>query len=258
MTSFLEKFSLEGRTALVTGSSRGLGYAIAQGLHLAGAQVLLCSSGETIYAAAEKMGADGGAPVWAARGDIGDAAQAQAVFQQAMDRFGGRLDILVNCAGIQHRCPAEDFPPEQWDAVLNVNLTAAFRMSQLAGRVMLAQGKGRIINVASMTSFFGSERIPAYAASKGGLAQLTKALSNEWTSRGINVNAIAPGWMHTHMTDDLKGNNPALFESVTRRIPQHRWGEPEDLQGLVVFLASDASAYVSGAVIPIDGGYLAY
>ena len=145
---------------------------------------------------------------------------------------------------------------EEWERILRINLSAAFQMSQLAARTMLANGGGRIINVASMTSFFGSVMIPAYAASKGGIAQLTKACSNEWASRGITVNAIAPGYMETKLTSDMKEKNPGQYEEVTARIPMHRWGKAEDLRGITVFLASEAAAYISGAVIPVDGGYL--
>ena len=169
----------------------------------------------------------------------------------------GHIDILVNCAGVQHRCVAEDFPMEEWNRILRVNLGAMFQMSQLAARDMLQRGYGRIINVASMTSFFGSVMIPAYAASKGGVAQLTKACSNEWSSRGVTVNAIAPGYMETKLTSDMKAKNPDQYEEVTARIPMHRWGKAEDLAGITVFLASDAAEYITGAVIPVDGGYLA-
>ena len=165
------------------------------------------------------------------------------------------MDILVNGAGIQYRCPAEDFPPERWQQILRINLDAVFRLAQLAGRTMLAQGGGRIINVASMTSFFGSEQIPAYAASKGAVAQLTKALSNEWTGKGINVNAIAPGYMATEMNTALL-NDEGRNTEILGRIPAHRWGTPDDMKGLCIFLASDASDYIAGAVIPCDGGYL--
>lgn len=166
------------------------------------------------------------------------------------------LDVLVNGAGVQYRCEALDFPLEQWNRVLAVNLTSVFQLSQLAAKIMVKRGKGKIINIASMTSYFGSELIPAYAASKGGIVQLTKALSNEWAAKGVTVNAIAPGYMITELTDSIKEKNPAQYQEITRRIPMHRWGSGEDLQGTVVFLSGSASDYISGAVLPVDGGYL--
>lgn len=151
---------------------------------------------------------------------------------------------------------AADFPAEKWQQVLDVNLSAAFYLSQLAGKVMIDQRYGKIINLASMTSFFGSTRIPAYSASKGAIVQLTKALSNEWAQYGVNVNAIAPGYMNTALTDEIREKNPEQYQQTTQGIPAGRWGTGEDLKGIAVFLASDASAYISGAVIPVDGGYL--
>jgi 2-deoxy-D-gluconate 3-dehydrogenase len=163
----------------------------------------------------------------------------------------------VNNAGEQKRHPSEQFPLEDWDLVLAVNLDAVWILAQAAGRRMLAQGRGKIINVASMMSFTGGWTIPAYAASKGGVAQLTKALSNEWACRGVNVNAIAPGYMRTGLTAALVGN-PQREPGILARIPAGRWGEPEDLKGTVIFLASAASDYLNGVIIPVDGGYLGW
>ena len=168
---------------------------------------------------------------------------------------GGKLDILVNCAGIQRRHELEEFPIEDWDEVIEVNLTSCFELCQLAGRIMLKQGKGKIINLASMISFFGGIRIPAYAASKGGIAQLTKSLAVGWADKGIQVNALAPGYMATDMNTALL-EDPVRSSSILSRIPAGRWGVPEDMAGPCVFLASDASDYVNGAVIPVDGAYL--
>lgn len=255
MTTWLNCFSLEGKKAMVTGGAAGLCYAMAEGLHQAGAEVLLLDVSPTVGEAAARLGASG-APVHGVQGDLSDWEGIPALYEKALAVLGGRVDILVNGAGIQFRCKAEDFPPERWRKILDINLNAVFRMAQLAGRTMLAQGGGRIINIASMTSFFGSEMIPAYSASKGAVAQLTKALSNEWAGRGVNVNAIAPGYMVTRLTADMEEKNPQQYAEITGRIPMHRWGQPEDLQGTVVFLASEASAYVTGAVLPVDGGYL--
>lgn len=166
------------------------------------------------------------------------------------------MDILLNGAGIQFRAPAVEFPHDRWEKIVAINMNAVFYLSQLAGKTMLEQKYGKIINIASMTSFFASVLIPAYSASKAGVAQITKALSNEWASQGVNVNAIAPGYMATELTANMKEVNPKQYDEITSRIPMGRWGKMEDLQGLTVFLASDASAYISGAVIPVDGGFM--
>ncbi len=248
----LDSFSLEGKRAIVTGGTRGLCREIAQAYHDLGAQVVLWGRSG---GAAEEMGA-AGAPVWSVSCDLSQSGQIQRAMEESLEHLGGRLDILVNGAGLQHRAPALEFPEEQWRRIIEVNLTAMFLVSQQAGRLMCAQGSGRIINIASMCSFFGSVRIPAYSASKGGVAQLTKALSNEWAGQGVTVNAIAPGYMATELTRSIQETDPAQYDQITARIPMGRWGRPEDLQGLAVFLASPAAAYISGAVIPLDGGYL--
>lgn len=249
-------FNISGKKAIVTGGSRGLGYSMAEGLHQAGAEIVLIGTKEeTLSQAAERIG-NQGAKVHYVAGDLGNRDAIPDIYENALKKLGGHLDILVNCAGVQYRCKAETFPMDRWEKIIDINLNAVFSMAQLAGRTMIKQKRGKIINIASMTSFFGSEMIPAYAASKGGVMQLTKALANEWTKYGINVNAIAPGYMRTELTDDMKEKNPAQYEEVTRRIPAQRWGNPEDLQGTVIFLSSDASNYISGAIIPVDGGYL--
>ena len=189
--------------------------------------------------------------------DLGDAKQRVYAFDEAMSIMGG-LDILVNCAGIQRRHPVEDFPMEDWDDVIATNLTAAFHLSQLAAREYLKKEKpyGKIINVASMLSFFGGNTVVAYAAAKGGIAQMTKAFCNELASKGINVNAIAPGYMDTELNRALTDPANPRFKEITDRIPAGRWGDAEDMNGATVFLASAASDYVNGAIIPVDGGYL--
>ncbi len=255
MDTFSAKFSLEGKKAIVTGGAKGLCNGMAQALHDAGAEVVLLDILDIVEESARKMG-ETGAPVHAVKGDLSKPETLQAVYDECLEKLGGRLDILLNGAGIQFRAPAVDFPQARWEKILDINLSAVFYMSQLAGRTMLKQGYGKIINVASMCSFFGSVLIPAYTASKSGVAGITKALSNEWAAHGINVNAIAPGYMATELTANMKEVNPQQYAEITGRIPMGRWGNPEDLQGLCVFLASDASAYISGAVIPIDGGYL--
>lgn len=172
-----------------------------------------------------------------------------------LQMLGGRIDILVNAAGIQRRHACEDFPLEDFTEVIEVNLTSVFDMCQMAGKVMIAQGGGKIINVASMLTFFGGYTVPAYAASKGGVGQLTKALSNEWASRNIQVNALAPGYMATDMNTALLADEGRNKE-ILARIPAKRWGDGDDMKGPLLFLASAASGYVSGAIIPVDGGYL--
>lgn len=256
MENMKNNFSIEGKKAIVTGGARGLCNAMAQALHDAGAEVVLIDIDEkALVAAAEAMGGSG-KHVYYTVGDLSNLENLENVYQEALEKLGGRVDILLNGAGIQYRCKAEEFPLKRWQLIMDINLNAVFVLSQLAGRTMLAQGGGKIINIASMTSFFGSEMIPAYSASKGGVMQLTKALSNEWAGRGVNVNAIAPGYMETALTADMKSKNPKQYEEITNRIPAHRWGKPEDLGGITVFLSSSASDYITGAIIPVDGGYL--
>ncbi|MBQ2756837.1 MAG: SDR family oxidoreductase [Oscillospiraceae bacterium] len=248
-------FSLEGKKAIVTGGAQGLCYGIADALHTAGAEVALLDISDKVVDSAAELGKTG-APVHAVKGDLRDLDSLKAAYAECLEKLGGRVDILLNGAGVQYREKAETFPSEKWQFILDINLSAVFYMAQEAGRTMLEQGYGKIINIASMCSFFGSVLIPAYSASKGGVAQLTKALSNEWSGRGVNVNAIAPGYMATTLTEDMKVKNPEQYKEITNRIPKGRWGKPDDLKGLAVFLASDASDYISGAVIPVDGGFM--
>lgn len=251
----LESFSLAGKKAIVTGGTRGLCNQIAKAYHDMGAEVVIWGRSESGYQVAEQLSTSQ-APVHFVACDLEKSESIDGCVERSLALLGGRVDILVNGAGIQHRADAVDFPEEQWRRILDTNLTALFLVSQKVSRTMLAQKYGKIINIASMCSFFGSVRIPAYSASKGGVAQLTKALSNEWAGLGVNVNAIAPGYMETELTRNIKTTNPPQYAQITSRIPMGRWGKPEDLQGIAVFLASDASAYLSGAVIPVDGGYL--
>jgi 2-dehydro-3-deoxy-D-gluconate 5-dehydrogenase len=189
-------------------------------------------------------------------GNMADRADLVRAFAEAVEKLGGRLDVLINNAGIQRRNTCIDFTLEDWDDVLEVNLTAVFMLCQLAGRIMLKQGKGKIVNIASMTSFFGGYSVPAYTASKGAVAQLTKSLASDWAAHGINVNAIAPGYMLTELNRAYI-ENPKKLETVLSRIPAGRMGTPDDMKGVAVFLASQASDYVNGHILPVDGGYLA-
>lgn len=248
----LEIFSLKGKVALFTGGSRGLGKAMAIGLAKAGADVAVVGR-KLDQDVIDQISAQG------VRGkfyeyDLANIDGIAALVGEVKKDFG-HIDILVNNAGVQSRHKAVDFPKADWDFVLNVNMSAVFFLCQAVGRLMLAQGKGKIINIASLLSFQGGLTVPAYAASKGAVAQFTKSLSNEWASQGINVNCIAPGYMATEM-------NTALIADATRsrqimeRIPAGRWGKPEDMVGAAVYLASDASDYVNGSTITVDGGWM--
>ena len=248
------ELDLKGKHAVVTGGANGLCYDIAKAYYEAGAELCIVDIAPNIAEAAKKLGKDREVKYYSC--DLSNLEHIPADYEAMKELCGGRIDILFNGAGIQYREKAEDFPIARWKLVLDINLNAVFVLSQLAGRDMLAQGYGRIINMASMTSFFGSEMVPAYASSKGAIAQLTKSLSNEWASRGVHVNAIAPGYMVTKLTADMEEKNPAQYKEITNRIPMKRWGTGQDLGGLAVFLASSAADYITGAVIPVDGGYL--
>ena len=250
----MHPFDLTGKKAIVTGGASGLAHGVAEGLMEAGAEVVLVDISDRTEEAAKQFCARG-FTAHAVRANLGNRAELEQAFAQALGLLGGRLDILIPAAGIQRRHKSEDFPMEDWDLVMNVNLGAVFQLCQLAGRVMLAQGSGKIINFASMLSYFGGYTVPAYAASKGGVAQMTKALSNEWAGRGVQVNAVAPGYMATAMNTGIL-QDEQRNASITARIPAGRWGTPEDIKGVAVFLSSPASDYISGAIIPVDGGYL--
>jgi 2-deoxy-D-gluconate 3-dehydrogenase len=187
-------------------------------------------------------------------GDLSQAETARSLVEQTLERFG-RIDILINNAGTIRRAPAVEYSDDDWAAVIEVNLSSVFRLSKLAGKEMIANGRGKIVNIASLLSFQGGITVPAYAASKGGVAQLTKALANEWAKHGINVNAIAPGYMRTANTAALQADE-TRNRQILERIPAGRWGEPEDLAGAAVFLSSSASDYVNGHVLVVDGGWM--
>ncbi len=246
-------FSLQGKTALVTGSSRGLGAGIAVALADAGARVAVHGVRSGTMPVMAAMEAAGHTPV-VLRGDVADAATCRRLIEETLQQLG-RLDILVNNAGTIRRAPAAEYSEADWSLIIETNLSSIFRLSQSAGRHMLARGSGKIINIASMLSFQGGITVPAYAAAKGGVAQLTKALANEWASKGVNVNAIAPGYMATDNTAALQ-QDPARNRQILERIPAGRWGQPEDLAGAAVFLASAASDYVHGHLLVVDGGWL--
>ena len=240
----------------LTGGSRGLGHGMAEGLMEAGCEAVIIGTRESIRERADEFRKKG-FRCTGVQADLGDGTALKNSFEEALAALGGHLDILVTAHGVQSRHPSEEFPMEDWKRVLDVNLTAVFALCQLAARQFMEQkSKGKIITVASMLSFFGGYTVPAYAASKGGVAQLTKAFCNEWAEKGIHVNSLAPGYMATEMNTALLDPNNPRKEAITNRIPAKRWGTAEDMKGPCVFLASDASDYLNGAVIPVDGGYL--
>jgi 2-dehydro-3-deoxy-D-gluconate 5-dehydrogenase len=242
-------FSLQGRRALVTGANTGLGQAIAVALSAAGADVICAARracGETLDIIAQAGGQGR-----AIRLDLSDPMAAQDVFT------GADIDILINNAGTIHRADAVDVTPADWDAVMDVNLKAVFFTSQAFARAFLARGgRGRIVNIASLLSFQGGIRVASYTASKHGVAGLTKLLANEWAGQGINVNAIAPGYIETSNTAALRAD-PARNAAILGRIPAGRWGRPQDIAGTAVYLCSPAADYVHGAVLNVDGGWMA-
>ena len=249
----LDQFKLEGKTALVTGASAGLGAAIAVALAEAGANVVCHGNSrpaEDTCVKVKKLGRRAAA----VQADLAARNGAEELFDKAQ-KFAP-IDILVNNAGTIRRAPAVDYSDDDWMTVLQVNLNSVFKLSQLAGRALIQRKQpGKIINIASLLAFQGGITVPAYAASKGGVAQLTKALANEWAAQGINVNAIAPGYMRTDNTRALQ-QNETRNRQILERIPAGRWGDPEDLAGAAVFLASAASNYVHGHVFVVDGGWM--
>ncbi|MDR6674666.1 2-dehydro-3-deoxy-D-gluconate 5-dehydrogenase KduD [Xanthomonas sp. 1678] len=246
-------FSLEGKVALVTGANTGLGQGIALALAQAGADIAAAGI-QAPTETEEKVKALGRRFV-AIEANLISIEPVQRVLDETLAGLG-RLDILVNNAGLIRRADAVDFSEQDWDDVMNVNIKSAFFMSQAAGRHFIAQGSGKIINIASMLSFQGGIRVPSYTASKSGIAGITRLLANEWGAKGLNINAIAPGYMATDNTAQLRAD-AARNQSILERIPAGRWGVPEDLGGTAVFLASSASDYVNGTIIPVDGGWLA-
>lgn len=248
-------FSLIDKNVLITGASRGLGQAMAIALADAGAFLICCSSSpggtdETV----RLIEAKGGQAIGLSA-DLSNREQVKKMYQTAVEKCG-QIHVLVNNGGTIARYPASEFPLNEWDRVLEVNLTSAFYLSQLAGKDMIKNGGGKIINTASMLSYSGGITVPAYTASKHGIAGITKALANEWAQHNIQVNAIAPGYFRTDNTQRLQ-DDPVRNAEITKRIPAGRWGNPEDLGGTVVFLASSASDYVNGTLITVDGGWMA-
>lgn len=240
-------FDISGKKAIVTGAGSGMGNAVSRAYVKAGAKVVFIDVRPEIPQIAQEAGGLG------VQADLSVPDERKKAFDRAVELLGG-LDILVNCAGIQYSCDIVDFPREAWEKVLSVNLDAVFELCQMAGRIMIGQKSGKIINFASMLSFIGGSRVPAYSASKGAVMQITKTMSNDWSRYGICVNAIAPGYMDTPLnTNFMKNTERSSF--ILSRIPSGRWGKPEDVSGLAVFLASPASDYITGTIIPVDGGF---
>jgi 2-deoxy-D-gluconate 3-dehydrogenase len=252
-TNILDLFRLDNKVALITGSASGLGAAIATALAQAGATVACHGNRRPAADTAEAINLAGG-NAHSFQADLSDTSGAEHLFNQVIAAVG-RIDILINNAGTIHRAAAEEVALEDWDHVLQVNLTSPFQLSQLAARDMIPRGHGKIINIASLLSFQGGIRVPAYSASKGGIAQLTKALANEWAPKGIQVNAIAPGYFSTTNTEALQADE-TRNRQILERIPAARWGQPQDLAGAALFLSSAASDYVTGTILTVDGGWM--
>jgi 2-deoxy-D-gluconate 3-dehydrogenase len=252
--NILDKFKLDGFVALVTGAATGLGAEIAIALAQAGAQVACHGNTRSPKETVDTIEEFGGV-AHSLTGDLSHQQTPKLLVEETLNRFA-HLDILVNNAGTIRRSPAVDYSEEDWAAVIEVNLSSVFRLSQLAGKRMIDSGRGgKIVNIASLLSFQGGITVPAYAASKGGVAQLTKALANEWAKHRINVNAIAPGYMRTTNTAALQADE-TRNRQILERIPAGRWGEASDVSGAAVFLSSPASDYINGHILLVDGGWM--
>jgi 2-deoxy-D-gluconate 3-dehydrogenase len=249
----LDSFKLDGKVALVTGARRGLGLGIATGLAQAGADIFGVGTGD--MAPCKEAVESAGRRFNSMKADLISQAPINEVIDACVDSFG-RIDILVNNSGIIRRAEAIDFTEQDWDDVMNLNLKTIFFLSQRAAKIMIAQGGGKIINIASMLSYQGGIRVASYTSSKSGLMGLTRILANEWAKYNINVNAIAPGYMITDNTEALR-NDPVRTKEILVRIPAGRWGDYDEIAGTAVFLSSDASKYIHGFTIAVDGGWLA-
>lgn len=251
----LEKFSLKGKSGIVTGGGSGIGKGMATGLVQAGAEIVIAGrKRERLEETARELRQFGG-PVIPVQADVSKMEDIKNLVDRAVEEFG-KIDFLFNNAGIIRRNSAEDFSERDWDDVININLKGPFFLAQAVARVMISQKKkGKIINTSSLIAMGGGKRVPSYAASKGGVAQITKAMANDWAHYNILVNAIGPGWVNTELTEALR-KDKERFAELSARIPLGRWADPEDLAGAAVFLASDASDYITGQTIFVDGGWL--
>ena len=248
-------FKLTGKTALVTGGNGGIGLGIARGLAQAGARVaIIARNTEKSHGAAKILAEETGVMPLVLTADVSVPEQVSAVVNEAKNSLG-RIDILFNNAGINIRKPPQELTPEEWHKVMDINLTSAFLVSKAVYPHMKQIGGGKIINIGSMTSYFGASYALPYASSKGGIVQLSKSLALAWATDNIQVNALLPGWFETELTDGARAQVPGLYERVLARIPAGRWARPEDIAGTAIWLASPASGYVTGAAIPVDGGF---
>ncbi|OCH85833.1 NAD-P-binding protein [Obba rivulosa] len=248
-------FSLERKNVLITGATRGIGAACALALAEAGARICLVRRPGAPEDPTSAILAARGTPPTVVECDLADLEAVRTLFGRALDAMGGEIHILVNCAGIQRRAPAVEFPEKDWDEVLDVNLKSVWLLSQAAGQHMVPLRRGKIVNFCSLLTFQGGLTVPAYAAAKGALGQLTKALSNEWSKHNVQVNGICPGYIATDMNEKLL-QDPERLRQISERIPAGRWGTPADFAGPVVFLASAASQYVCGELLVVDGGWM--
>lgn len=255
MASSVELFSLTGRIALITGSSQGIGFALARGLAEHGATVIINGRDRTKVDAAITLLEDEGHAVFASVFDVTDAEDVRAAVD-AIEEEIGPLDILINNAGMQYRAPLEDFPIEKWQQLLETNISSAFYVGQAAARYMIARGRGKIINIASVQSELARPSIAPYTATKGAVRNLTRGMATDWARHGLQVNAIAPGYFKTPLNQALV-DNPEFTEWLEKRTPAGRWGDVEELVGAAVFLGSDASSFVNGQVLHVDGGMTA-
>lgn len=252
----LDKFNLKGEAGIVTGASKGLGKGIALGLAQAGADLVIASRTQSLLEEVAQEIRRYGRQVLVVAADVSKKEDIDRLVEKSLDKFG-KIDFLFNNAGITRRSPSEDYSEKDWDEVISVDLKGVFLLAQAVGRVMIKQGGGKIINTSSLVAVTGGKTIPAYAASKGGVAQLTKALANDWAKYNINVNAIGPGYFKTDHTKAL-WTDKVRYRELTERIPMGRWGNPDDLAGTAVFLASEASDYITGQTIWVDGGWLSF
>ncbi len=254
-SGILTKFSLAGKVALVTGASRGIGQALAMGLAEAGADMAMVARSQEALSETASLARGLGRRALPLPADVSDLSSIPGIVSRVMEEYG-RIDILVNAAGTQARKPSLELTEEDWDRVATLNLKTVFFCSQAVAPHMIKQGKGKIVNIASLTSTIGISNIAVYAASKGGVLSMTRTLSTEWSSLGINVNAIAPGYFKTEMTRRL-AEDPEKNQWILGRTPMGRWGDVSELKGAVVFLASEASDFITGQMINVDGGWLA-
>ncbi len=255
--TIMEKLSLKGRSGIVTGGGTGIGKGMAKALVQAGAALLIVGRRKDVLEKTAQELSPFGGPVIPLVADVSKMEDIPKVVERAMKEFG-KIDFLFNNAGAIRRTPCEDYREADWDLVMQINLKGPFFLAQAVARTMIAGRRpGSIVNTASLLAFQGGKTVPAYAASKGGINLATKTMANDWAKYGIRVNAIAPGWFQTELTDPLQ-KNPERNLEILRRIPMGRWGDPDELGGVAVFLASDASSYLTGQAIIVDGGWMGY